>query len=146
VSFNGGVTQVINAFYPGEFNADGSRVLVDSAPRTVANAGLVFSELRGFNFAINWRHVNSYRLDGEDRSIKAAGHDVVDLYITKRIRRWLDLNLAIDNILNKKYFETQNHFESRTSPLVDPISRIHVTPGYPFTISAGVTFRFGAKN
>jgi outer membrane receptor protein involved in Fe transport len=146
VSFNGGLTQVINAFYPGEFNPDGSRVIVDSAPRTVANAGFVVSEFRGFNFAINWRHISSYRLDGEDPSIKAAGHDVVDFYVTKRIRRWLDLNFAIDNVLNKKYFETQNYFESRTSPSADPVSRIHATPGYPFTVSAGMTFRFGAKN
>ena len=146
VSFNGGLTQVIKAFYPGQFNADGGRVIVDSAPRTVANAGFVFSEIRGFNFAVNWRHINSYRLDGEDPSIKAAGHDVVDLYVTKRMRKWLDINFAIDNFLNKKYFETQNYFESRTTPLAGPISRIHATPGYPFTVSAGVTIRIGSKN
>ncbi len=146
VSFNGGLTQVIKAYYPGEFTADNRRVIIDSAPHTVANAGLVFDELRGFNFAVNWRHISSYRLDGEDPSIKAAGHDVVDLYLTKRLKKWLDLNFSIDNVLNKKYFETQNFFESRISPNADPASRIHATPGYPFTVSAGFTIRFGAKN
>ncbi len=148
LSFNGGLTQVINAFYPGEFNADGSRVIIDSAPRTVANAGLVFNELGGFNFALNWRHINSYRLDGEDASIKAAGHDVVDLYLTKRLSKWADLNFSIDNLFNKRYYETQNFFESRVLPGENsPIGeRIHATPGYPITVSAGVTFRFGAKN
>ncbi|MGH9945914.1 MAG: TonB-dependent receptor [Pyrinomonadaceae bacterium] len=145
-SFNGGLTQVIRSYFPGEFTVDGRRVVVDSAPHTVANAGLVFSELRGFNFALNWRHINSYRLDGEDPTIKAAGHDVVDFYLTKRLRKWLDLNFAIDNLLNKRYFETQNFFESRISPTSDLISRIHATPGYPFTVSAGVTFRIGTKN
>jgi hypothetical protein len=146
VSFNGGLTQVIKAFYRGEFNSDGSRVIVDSAPHTVANAGFVFNELRGFNFAVNWRHINSYRLDGENPTIKAAGHDVVDLYITKRLKNWIDLNFSIDNLLNKKYFETQNYFESRTSPSADPASRIHATPGYPITFSAGVRVRLGARN
>ncbi len=148
LSFNGGLTQVIDAFYPGEFNSDGRRVIVDSAPHTVANGGLVFNELRGFNFALNWRHISRYRLDGEDPTIKASGHDVFDFYLTKRIRKWVDLNFAIDNVFNKKYYETQNYFESRVLPgETSPIgTRIHATPGYPFTLSAGVTFRFGEKN
>lgn len=145
MSFNGGLTQVIKAFYPGEFNADGARVIIDSAPHTVANAGLVLSELRGFNLGLNWRHINSYRLDGEDASIKAAGHDIVDFSLIKRLNKRMDLNFAIDNLLNKKYYETQNYFESRVSPTADVVSRIHATPGYPVTVSAGVTFRFGAK-
>ncbi len=147
-SFNGGLTQVIKAYYPGEFTEDNRRVVIDSAPRTVANGGLVLSELRGFNAFLNWRHISSYRLDGDDRSIKAAGHDVVDLSLTKRLRKWVDLNFSIDNVLNKKYYETQNFFESRIRPGEDSpvVSRIHATPGYPFTVSAGVTFRFGAKN
>ncbi len=150
LSLNAGLTQVIKAYYPGEFTTDSPRrrIIVDSAPRTVANAGLVLSELRGFNAFLNWRHISSYRLDGEDPTIKAAGHDVVDFSLTKRLKKWVDLNFSIDNVLNKKYFETQNFFESRIRPgESSPItSRIHATPGYPFTVSAGLTLRFGAKN
>lgn len=146
LSFNGGLTQVIKAYYRDEFLDDGSRVIVDSAPHTVANASLVFSELRGFNFSFNWRHISSYRLDGEAPSIKAAGHDVVDLSLSKRLTKWMDVNFAIDNLFNKKYYETQNLFESRIAPGADVISRIHATPGYPFTAYIGVTFRIGAKN
>lgn len=146
LSFNGGLTQVVRAFYPGEFTAENRRVIVDSAPRTVANGGFVLSELRGFNASLNWRHISRYRLDGEDASIKASGHDVVDLSISKRLKKWVDLNFSIDNLLNKKYYETQNYFESRTAPNADVISRIHATPGYPFTVNIGLTFRFGAKN
>ncbi len=148
MSFNGGLTQVVRAFFRGQFTEDNRRIVIDSAPKTVANAGLVFNELRGFNFSVNWRHINSYRLDGENPSIKAAGHDVVDFYLTKRLKKWIDLNFAIDNVLNKRYFETQNFFESRVLPGKDsPIGeRLHATPGYPFTVSVGVTFRFGQKN
>ena len=79
--------------------------------------------------------------------LRSTGHDVVDLSVTKRLTRWAELNFAIDNLLNKKYFETQNYFESRIlagekSPVGE---RIHATPGYPFTASVGVTFRFGRR-
>jgi outer membrane receptor protein involved in Fe transport len=146
LSFNGGFTRVINAFYRGEFNDDGSRVIVDSAPRFVANAGFVLSDFHGFDGSLSWRHISNYRLDGAHRSIRASGHDVVDLALTKHLNRTIDLNFAIDNLLNKSYYETQNYFESRVCPTCDVVSRIHATPGYPFTVNFGFTFRFGAKN
>lgn len=148
LSFNAGLTQVIRAYYPGQFSGDGRRVVVDSAPHTVANGGLVLSELRGFNATLNYRTISSYRLDGEDPTIKAAGQDVVDFSLTKRLKKWVDLNFSIDNLFNKNYFETQNFFESRIAPGENsPVaSRIHATPGYPFTVSVGLTVRFGAKN
>ncbi len=146
LSFNGGLTNVINAFFRGEFTADGRRVIVDSSPHLVANAGFVLSESRGFNTSLSWRHISNYRLDGEDPSIRASGHDVVDFALSKRLKRWVDVNFAIDNLLNKRYFETQNFFESRVCPTCDVASRIHATPGYPFTVSVGLTFRIGSKN
>ena len=130
----------------GERNTLGERLIVDSAPHFIANAGLVLSELRGFNASLSMRHVSDYRLDADDRSIKASGQTVVDLAVTKRLKRWVDLNVAVDNLLNSKYFETQNYFESRTCPTCDVTSRIHATPGYPFTVTVGVTFRLGRKN
>lgn len=149
LSLNAGLTQVLRAFYPGEFvenNNSRERVIVDSAPHTVANGGLVLSEFYGFNSSLNWRHISNYRLDGEDDSIRASGNDVVDLSISKHLKKWVDFNFSIDNLLNKKYFETQNYFESRITPNAPVISRIHATPGYPFTVSFGLTFRFWAKN
>ncbi|MDQ4121065.1 MAG: TonB-dependent receptor plug domain-containing protein [Acidobacteriota bacterium] len=142
VSLNGGLTQVLNAVYRGT----APREYVDSAPHTVANAGLIFNELRGFNFSVNYRHISNYRLDPLDENIRAAGHDVVDFALSKRLRRWIDFNFAIDNLLNKRYYETQNLFESRARPGDDVISRIHATPSYPFTVSAGVTIRLFAKD
>jgi outer membrane receptor protein involved in Fe transport len=146
LSFNGGLTQVIKAFYPGEFTPDNRRVIVDSAPKTVANGSLILSELRGFNASLNWRHISSYRLDGEDENIRASGHDVVDFSLSKRLKKWVDLNFSIDNLFNKRYYETQNYFESSVAPGAPIVSRIHATPGYPFTFNAGLTFRLGAKN
>ncbi len=147
LSFNGGLTRVLKAFFPGQFVEDNprQRIFIDSAPKTVANGSFVLSEYYGFNSSLNWRHISDYRLDGENTNIRAAGHDVVDFSLSKRLRKWIDLNFSIDNLLNKKYFETQNFFESRVCPTCEPAERIHATPGYPFGVNVGVTFRFGAK-
>lgn len=146
-SLNAGLTQVLKAFYPGQFTGGVSprRIQIDSAPRTVANGNLVLTELKGFNSSLSWRHISSYRLDGENDAIRAAGHDVIDFSIAKRLRKWIDLNFSVDNLLDKRYFETQNFFESRTCPACDVNERIHATPGYSRAFNVGVTFRFFGK-
>lgn len=147
LSFNGGLTQVLRAYYPGQFTESNPRrrVIIDSAPHTVANGSFVLSDFYGFNSTLAWRHISNYRLDAEDASIRAAGHDVVDFSVSKRLKKWVDLNFSVDNLLNKKYFETQNYFESRVCPTCDVVSRIHATPGYSTTFNIGLTFRFWAK-
>ncbi|MBA3768012.1 MAG: TonB-dependent receptor, partial [Acidobacteria bacterium] len=141
LTFNAGITQVSNAFYRSTF----PRVYVDSAPHTVANGGLTFSGYGGFNASLGYRHISNYPLDGEDASIRASGLDVVDFSMSKRIRSWVDFNFSIDNLTNKRYFETQNYFESRLRPGDPVVSRIHGTPGYPFGLTVGLTFRLFKK-
>lgn len=151
LAFTGGLTRVMNAFFRGT----NPRVYVDSSPHTVANGGVTLADFHGFNGSLRWRHVGNYRLDGEDAAIRASGLDVVDLSVSKRIRRWVDFNFSVDNLLNKRYFETQNYFESRlltdipvgTNPggaFIYP-SRIHATPGYSIGLTTGVTFHFFGK-
>jgi len=139
---NGGLTQVTNAFFRGTDPIQ----YVDSAPHSVANAALTLADWHGFSGSLRYRHTGNYRLDGEDATIRAAGLDVVDLSFTKRLTGYMDLNLSVDNLTNKRYFETQNYFESRLRPGDPVVSRIHATPGYPFTITAGVTIRLFGKN
>ncbi len=141
LSFNGGVTHVMNAFYRGT----APRSYVDSAPHTVANAGFTLADLRGFTGSLRYRHTSNYRLDGEDATIRASGLDVLDFSLSKRLRRTVDLNFALDNLTNKRFFETQNFFESRLSPNAPVVARIHGTPGYPFDATVGMTFRFFGK-
>lgn len=142
LAVNGGLTKVMNAFFRGT----SPRVYTDSAPHTVGNAGLTLANFHGFNGSLEYRHVGNYRLDGTDATIRAAGLDVVDLSINKRLRRWVDANFSIDNLFDKRYFETQNYFESRVRPGDPVIARIHATPGYPFGVTAGLTFHLFGKN
>ena len=78
-------------------------------------------------------------------SILAAGHSVLDLSLVRRIRQGLDFNLAIDNVADRSYYETQNYIESRPYRDARPAFGIHATPGYPLTVTAGLTFRFRGK-
>ena len=141
LAFNGGLTQVGNAFFRGTR----PRLYVDGAPHTVANAALTISGYRGFDASLGYRHTGNYRLDGEDATLRASGLDVLDFSLRKRLHRLADFNFSIDNLTNKRYFETQNYFVSRLSPGEVAIARIHGTPGYPFGVTVGLTFRFDGK-
>jgi outer membrane receptor protein involved in Fe transport len=141
VSLNGGLTKVTNAFYRGTF----PRVYVESAPHAVANAALSFAAWRGFSGSLRLRYINSYRLDGEEPSIRASGLTVLDFSMVKQIRRWVDFNFSVDNLTDKVYYETQNYYESRSRPGDPALSRIHATPGYPIGATVGLTFHLSAK-
>ena len=141
LAFNGGFTQVSNAFYLGS-----PRIYVDSAPHSVANSGLTLSEWHGFNGSLRYRHIGDYILDGSDPAIpRATGLDVLDISVSRRIRHGLDFNFAIDNLNNKRYWETQNYLESRVTPAADAKFRVHGTPAYPISFTLGLTFRLGEK-
>jgi hypothetical protein len=140
-SFNGGLTKMGNAFYKGGDH----RVYVDSAPHFVANAAITMAAYRGWSGSLRMRAINHYRLDGNDPSIVASGHTVFDLGLSRQIRRGIEFNIAMDNLTSRDYYETQNYFDSRVSPMAPIIGRIHGTPGYPLHVVAGVTFRLRGK-
>ena len=140
-SLNGSLTQVTQSFYLGT----SPRLYVDSAPHNVASAGLTLSGWRGVFGSFRWRHIGNYRLDDLDPTIRASGLDVIDLALSKTLRPWVDFNFDIDNLTDKRYFETQNFFESRVTLSAPAIYRIHGTPGYPFSATAGLTFHLFPK-
>jgi hypothetical protein len=140
LAFHGGVTKVLDAYYRGV----APRVYLDSAPHFVSNAALTLSRWKGWTGSLRMRAINRYRLDGEDPSIRASGHTVFDFALSRRIHRNLDLNFAMDNLFDRFHWETQNYFTSRL-PGQEPLDRVHATPGYGRTITAGVTFRIGGK-
>lgn len=141
VVFNGGVTAVSNAYYRDTF----PRIYVDSAPHVVGNAGLSLSSWRGFSGSLRYRYGSHYRLTGEGPLILASGFGVVDFSMSKMLRRGVELNLSVDNLTNKQFYETQNYFESRVTPASEAVSRIHATPGYPIAVTAGLRFYLGGK-
>jgi hypothetical protein len=141
LSLNGGLTKIGNAYFRGGDH----RVYLDSAPHVVANAALTLAGWHGWSGSFRMRAINHYRLDGDDPSIVASGHTVLDLGLAKQVRRGVEFNLSLDNLTNRHYYETQNYFESRVASMAPIVARIHATPGYPLTAVAGVTFRLRGK-
>ncbi len=141
LSLNGGLTKIANAYFRGGDH----RIYVDSAPHFVANAALTLAAWHGWSGSLRMRAINHYRLDGDDPSIVASGHTVFDFGMAKQLSRRVELNLSLDNLTSRDYYETQNYFESRVAPDAPIVARIHATPGYPLTAVAGITLRFGGK-
>ncbi len=141
LTFNGGITKVANSFYRGTY----PRAYVSNAPHIVGNAALTLSQWKGFSGSVRLNYVSNYRLDELDAGIRASGLTVVDFSMLKKVRPWIDLNLSIDNLLNKTYYETQNYFESRLLPAGPAVARIHGTPGFPAGFAAGLTFHLAGK-
>jgi outer membrane receptor for monomeric catechols len=142
ISLNGEITRVGNSFYLGT----NPREYVDSAPHTVSSGALTLAPWHDFTGSLRYRHVGNYRLDGLDPTIRAAGLDVLDISMTRLLRYGLEFDLSIDNVTNKQFFETQNYFESRLTPIDPVVARIHGSPGYPIGVTVGITYRLGEKS
>src|SRR5262249_1399966 len=141
LSLTTNLTHVLNAIYKGTITLEYD----SNAPTVVGGGSLIISNIECFSGYINYRHINSYRLDETDNTFRASGLDVVDFQTTKRINRFLNLQFSIDNVLGKSFFETQNVGDSRTSPTAAVITRVHGTPGYPRSYSGGIALHFGEK-
>jgi hypothetical protein len=150
LSWNAGLTQVSNAFYRGT----SPRQYVDSAPHTVANSSLTLNAWHGFFASLRYRHVSHYLLVNPDEIAAApappyvngmyelaSGLDVIDFAVSKKLTHGIELNFSADNVADKRFYETQNLFNSRISPSAPAQARVHGTPGYPFGFSVGLTWR-----
>jgi outer membrane receptor protein involved in Fe transport len=129
------------ALSPGDYTL----IVVDSAPHFAANSALTLTAWHGWNGSFRIGAINHYLLDGDDPSILASGSTTFDLGIAKQVHSGMELNLSIDNLTNRDFYERQNYFESRVCPPCPVVARIHGTPGYPLAAVAGVTFRLGSK-
>jgi outer membrane receptor protein involved in Fe transport len=151
LSWNAGLAQVGNAFFLGT----APREYVDSAPHTVANSSLTLNGWHGLFSSFRYRHIGSYLLvNPDDTSMppappftdsaqtRASGLDVLDFAATKKLMHGLEWNLSIDNVNNKRYYETQNFFDSRVTPAAPVEARVHGTPGYPVGFTTGLTWSF----
>ena len=151
VSWNAGITQVSNAFFLGT----SPRQYVDSAPHSVGNASLTLNGWHGMYSSLRYRHISRYLIvNPDDTSVPpaapytnpaeahAGGLDVLDFAATKKLGHGVEWNVSVDNLNNKRYYETQNYFDSRLTPTSPVEARVHGTPGYPIGLATGLTWRF----
>ena len=71
------------------------RVLVvdgDADNRELYREWLTLAGWHGVTGSLRYRHIGNYRLDGEKASLRASGLDVLDLSLTRQVRRWMDFD------------------------------------------------------
>lgn len=110
------------------------------APRFSSVGGVTYRKQYGFNGSIRYRFLDD-RPANEDNSVIAKGYFVTDATLNYTKQKW-EAGLAIQNLFNVKWKETQFDTESRLKDEPEPVSEIHFTPGTPFFARAGYTLFF----
>jgi hypothetical protein len=100
------------------------------APTLTSTGGLNWQLKNGLNGSLRYRYMHD-RAANEDKSVIAKGYTVTDLSLNYTKKKY-EIGLAIENLFNVKWNETQFDTESRLKDEPDPVSEIHFTPGTPF--------------
>lgn len=110
------------------------------SPRFTSIGGLTYRKEYGWNGSLRYRYMAD-RPANEDNSVVAKGYLVTDIAINYTKKKW-EAGLAIQNVLDTKWKETQFDTESRLQNEPEPVSEIHFTPGTPFFARASFTLFF----
>jgi outer membrane cobalamin receptor len=119
---------------------DKSESYLPLAPRFTSVGGLTYRKEYGWNGSIRYRYMAD-RPANEDNSVVAKGYFVTDAAVNYTSRKW-EAGIAIQNVLNTKWKETQFDTESQLQNEPAPVSEIHFTPGSPLFARASFTVFF----
>jgi hypothetical protein len=110
------------------------------APDFTSTGGLSFQKLNGFSGGIRYRYLKS-RPANEDNSIVAEGYFVSDFNINYQYKN-INFGVAVENLFNTEWNETQFATESRLQNEPIGVEEIHFTPGTPFYAKGKITYTF----
>jgi hypothetical protein len=110
------------------------------APDFTSTGGLSFQKLNGFSGGIRHRYLKS-RPANEDNSMVAKGYFVSDFNINYQYKN-INFGIAIENLFNTEWNETQFATESRLKNEPTSVAEIHFTPGTPFFMKGKITYTF----
>jgi outer membrane receptor protein involved in Fe transport len=95
---------------------------------------------KGFNGSLRYRFITD-RPANENKSVIAKGYTVTDFSFNYTNKKY-EIGLAIENLFNVEWNETQFDTESRLKNEPVPVSEIHFTPGVPFFARVKVAMFF----
>ena len=110
------------------------------APRFSSTGGFGVQWENGFSSTLRYRFMGD-RPANEDNSLVAKGYFITDANFNYSKQRF-ELGISLQNLLNKKWKETQFETESRLKNELMPVSEIHFTPGTPFFAKLSFTYKF----
>ena len=130
----------LNLANPRALNVPKAESSLPLAPRFTSVGGLTYRKLQGWNGSLRYRYMDN-RPANEDNSVVAKGYFVVDAALNYTRRKW-EAGVAIQNLFNSKWKETQFDTESQLQSEPFPVSEIHFTPGTPFFARISVSVFF----
>ncbi|HQW10881.1 MAG TPA: TonB-dependent receptor plug domain-containing protein [Saprospiraceae bacterium] len=110
------------------------------APTFTSTGGISYKTQFGWNGSLRYRYMGD-RPANEDNSVEAKGYFITDASVNYTAKRW-EVGVAIQNLFNTKWKETQFDTESRLQDEPAPVSEIHFTPGTPFFARLNATLFF----
>lgn len=110
------------------------------APDFTLTGGLSVDNLNNFSGGLRFRYLDD-RAANEDNSIVAEGYMVTDFNINYKLKN-ITLGLAVENLFDVDWNETQFATESRLQNEAQAVEEIHFTPGTPFFLKGTVSYKF----
>jgi len=130
----------VNYTYARSIDAPKGQDYIPLAPDFTSTGGFSVTKFKGFSGGIRYRYLKS-RPANEDNSIVAKGYAVSDFNVNYETAHFV-FGIAIDNIFNTKWNETQFATESRLKNEPTSVEEIHFTPGTPFYLKGKITYKF----
>lgn len=113
---------------------------VPLAPVWTSSAGLTYLAKKGFNGSLRYRYISD-RPANESNTLTAVGYFVTDAVINYTKPKY-EIGLAINNIFNTKWKETQFDTVTRLKSEAAPVDEICFTPGTPFAAKLSLAINF----
>jgi outer membrane receptor protein involved in Fe transport len=111
------------------------------APEFTSAGGISLKNYKKFNAGCRYRYIGD-RAANEYNSILAEGYFVADIHVNYDVTKGVKLGIAVQNLFNVAWNETQFATESRLVNETQSVEEIHVTPGTPFFIRGSLQYRF----
>ena len=109
-------------------------------PALTSTGGIAVKLPSGFSANLRYRYMDA-KPATEDNSIKTRGYFVNDLVLAYGKKSW-EVNLQVLNLLDTKWNEAQFETETRLKNETSPVSELCYTPGTPFAVKAGISYKF----
>lgn len=107
---------------------------------TFTSVGSLSYKGNKFSGSIRYRYIKD-RAANEDNSVIAKGYFLTDVNLSYDRDNWT-FSVAVENLFDTEWREAQFDTESQLAGETESVSEIHFTPGVPFFMKAGLTFKF----
>ena len=125
---------------PRDMDAVKGQHYLPLAPTFTSTGGLDFKFRNGINGAISYRYLHN-RAANEDYSLTAQGYFLCDLTVNYTRKKY-EIGLAIENLLNQEWKESQFGYVSRLRHETQAVDEVSYTPGVPFFAKLKCCFFF----